>query len=102
MERIEFYDEVRNGIQKYLPVGCRGYQVWITESEITGGKKALFCLYNGKHSSMPFLDMETYLKRVQDGAELSGVLIDMAVDYARELAMRREKSCDEKLQQRAR
>ena len=99
MERIKFYDEVRNGIQRYLPAGYREYQVWIEEKEILGNKKAMFCIYKEGISTMPHLDMEEYLKRVQDGEKLQGVLIDMAVDYARVLSKCRAECCERSTQQ---
>lgn len=102
MERSEFYGSVKEGIQKYLPIGYRGYQVHIDETENYGGKKAVFSMRKEGNGEMPFLDVEEYLARAQKGEEMQGVLIDLAVDYAKAVSKCRIGHGHAKVRQQAR
>lgn len=90
MERSAFYDAVRKDLLSYLPVGFQGYQVWIREVDTSEGKQADVCIYNHENSAMPFLNIEAYYKQIVNGADVQGVLIDMAVAYAKKMSLCRE------------
>lgn len=89
MNRITFYEAVRSGIRDFLPMGCKEAAIVIHEAEIMGRKTAVFALEIEGAAKMPLLNMEPYLEQVSNGGNIHQTMIEMAVDYAKQIAKQR-------------
>lgn len=91
MNRAEFYQRIRTGIGRYLPMGYQKYQVHIKETEVGDRKHALLKLEKEGIHTMPTMSLESYLSRRESGMDENSVLIEIAVDYAKLVSMQRKK-----------
>ena len=89
MNRIIFYKAVRSEIRDFLPIEYKEAALVIHEAEIMGRKTAVFALEIEGAAKMPLLNMEPYLKQVGDGGNIQQTMIEMAVDYAKQIAKQR-------------
>ena len=90
MERAEFYECVRSSVRHYLPLGFQKLPVLIHETELAGQKTALFTLKNER--AMPVLSLERYCKKIEAGENPEQMVMQLAVDYAKQLFRERKTS----------
>lgn len=90
MNRTEFYETLKYRIHPYLPMGCKGMPIHIEEKEAFGKKQTLFTMQANGKRQMPIINIESYWKQVEAGADVGKIVIDMAIDYTRELFDQRQ------------
>lgn len=90
MNRADFYSNVKDSVRNYLPLGFKQFPVLIHETELAGQKTVLFTLENER--TMPVLSLERYFKKIEAGENPEQMVMQLAVDYARQLFRERKTS----------
>lgn len=90
MNRLDFYERVRDSVRNYLPMGFRQMPVLIHETEKAGQTTALMTLQGNR--KMPVMSLEKYLESMEQGEKPEQALIRIGVDYTKHLARERKVS----------
>lgn len=92
MTRIQFYNAIAIGIDRYLPEEYRKMPKTIRETEVVGMKMAFLAGEdkNGKYLSP--LNLEPYWMRLQEGDDIYKVVKDMAEDYVKKTSPSKQKN----------
>lgn len=90
MNRLDFYERVRDSVRNYLPMGFRQMPVLIHETEQAGQTTALMTLQGSR--KMPVMSLEKYLKNMEQGEKPEQTMIRIGVDYTKHLSRERKTS----------
>lgn len=94
MNRIVFYDLVAKSIDRYLPEKYKKMPMMIKEEEILGVKTAFLAVKDKNGDYIAPLNMEPYLRKMQDGTWIQQVIKEMAEDYVKQIPPSKTKKKD--------